>query len=80
VASFLAPEGEFGADQCVNQGEEGQVHVQLGVNPPGLLHGHDDLLSPGVARDEEDDHNDLQYPGAEQVDLKQKSMCILQNG
>jgi hypothetical protein len=76
----LAHEGEFGADQCVNQEEEVQVHVQLGVNPPGLLHGHDDLLSPGVARDEEDDHKYQQYPGAEQVDLKQKSTCIFQNG
>jgi hypothetical protein len=34
-------QGELGADQGVQQKEDDQVCVQLGVQPPGLLHGHD---------------------------------------
>jgi len=36
--------------------EKGQVYISLGVNPPGLLQEHDDILSPDVARNEKEDH------------------------
>lgn len=63
VAYSPACQGEPDADQSVHEEKDQQVEVQLGVHMYGLLQGQECSVVPGIARYQEDDHEDEEHPG-----------------
>ena len=69
-------QSEFDADQYMDQEEENQIQVKLGVHISGLLQGQQCPVPPGISWDEKDYHEDEKHPGADSVYLDEKSASL----
>jgi hypothetical protein len=69
-------QGELGADQHMDQEEEDQIKVELGVQVLGLAKGHYDPVGPGIAGDQEDNHEDKETPCADPIYLDKQLIEI----
>jgi hypothetical protein len=60
----------------MHQEEKDQKEIQIGVHIYGIFQRKQYSVPPGISRDQEDDHEDKKYPGADAVYLDEKSATI----
>ncbi len=68
-----AGQGEASADQYMHQEEKHQQQIRLGMQPSRQMQGKQGHIPPGIAGDDEYDHQDQEQPGGYAVDLDQNS-------
>ena len=68
-----AGQGEASTDQHMHQEEKHQQQIRLGMQPSRQMQGKQGHIPPGIAGDDEYDHQDQEQPGGYAVDLDQNS-------